>query len=421
MHEMADRIPTRLPVDSNDDATAYVRGMERLLQAVLDLASARTLEEITEIVRHAARELSQADGATFVLRESGNCYYVDEDAIGPLWRGNRFPMETCISGWAMLHNQGVAIPDIYLDDRIPHDAYRPTFVKSLAISPIRTADPIGAIGNYWATEHEATDTERRLLQALADSTAVALESVRLLTELEDRVAERTERLARANADLQQFAAIAAHDLRSPLATVVGWADLLEQQLGGDDGLTSRAVTGIQTASRRLLGMIDELLTFARTGSTEVVIGPVDLDALASDVLVELRQMIDEVGATISVEPLGSAEADQMLLRQAMQNLIVNAMSYGRDGEAPEVRVDVVRSNGQVTLRVADNGPGVPETERMRVLEPFARGTTSHGRAGSGLGLAICRRVAEHHRGQIVIGDAPEGGAEFSLVLPAHSA
>ncbi|HUS60817.1 MAG TPA: GAF domain-containing sensor histidine kinase [Acidimicrobiales bacterium] len=421
MHETADRIPSRLPVDSNGEATAYVRGMERLLQAVLDLASARTLDEIAEIVRHAARELSQADGATFVLRDSGYCYYMDEDAIAPLWRGHRFPMETCISGWAMLNNQGVAISDIYRDDRIPHDAYRPTFVKSLAISPIRTAEPIGAIGNYWATEHEATDTERRLLQALADSTAVALESVRLLTELEDRVAERTERLARANADLQQFAAIAAHDLRSPLATVVGWADLLEQELGGDDGLTRKAVTGIQTASRRLLGMIDELLTFARTGSTEVVIGPVDLDALASDVLVELRQMIDEVGATISVEPLGSAEADQMLLRQAMQNLIINAMSYGRDGEAPEVRVDVVRSDGQVTLRVADNGPGVPEAERIRVLEPFARGTTSHGRVGSGLGLAICRRVAEHHRGQIVIGDAPEGGAEFSLVLPAHSA
>lgn len=420
MHEALDRSAPESSPGPDGDAGAYVRGMERLLQAVLDLASARTLDEIAEIVRHAARELSQADGATFVLRESGYCYYMHEDAIAPLWRGHRFPIETCISGWAMLNNQGVAIPDIYVDDRIPHDAYRPTFVKSLAISPIRTVEPIGAIGNYWATEHEATETERQLLQALADSTAVALESVRVLTELEDRVAERTERLAMANADLQQFAAIAAHDLRSPLATVAGYAELLAQEIGAAEGLTGQAVAGIRTTSRRLLEMIDELLTFARTGSTEVVISQVDLDALAVDVLAELRQTIDEHGATITVAPLGSAEVDQTLLRQALQNLIVNAMSYGRDGETPQVRVDAVRGDGQITLRVADNGPGVPEAERARVLEPFARGTTSRGRDGSGLGLAICRRVAEHHRGRILIGDASEGGAEISLILPTRA-
>ncbi|MGQ0432354.1 MAG: sensor histidine kinase [Microthrixaceae bacterium] len=394
--------------------------MERLLQAVLDLASARTLDEIAEIVRHAARELSQADGATFVLRDSGYCYYMDEDAIAPLWRGHRFPIETCISGWAMLNNQGVAIPDVYVDARIPHDAYRPTFVKSLAISPIRTAEPIGAIGNYWATEHQATDTERRLLQALADSTAVALESVRVLTELEDRVVERTERLAMANADLQQFAAIAAHDLRSPLATVAGYAELLEREIGGTEGLTGQAVAGIRTTSRRLLEMIDELLTFARAGSTEVDIRPVDLDALVSAVLAELRQTIDEHEATITATPLGSVDADQTLLRQAMQNLIVNAMTYGREDEAPKVRVEAVRTDGHLALRVTDNGPGVPEAERARVLEPFARGTTSRGHDGSGLGLAICRRVAEQHGGHIVIGDAPEGGAEISLILPTSA-
>jgi hypothetical protein len=79
--------------------------MGRLVQAVRDFAAARDLDQVVEIVRHAARELVDADGATFVLRDEGQCYYVDEDAIQPLWRGQRFPLDACISGWAMLHSE----------------------------------------------------------------------------------------------------------------------------------------------------------------------------------------------------------------------------------------------------------------------------------------------------------------------------
>lgn len=403
--------------DADRDPAAYVRGMERLVEAITDLASARTLDEIADIVRHAARELTNADGATFVLRDGGSCYYMEEDAIAPLWRGHRFPLETCISGWAMLNRQGVAIPDIYVDDRIPHDAYRPTFVKSLTMSPIRTADPIGAIGNYWADHHEATPTEQRLLQALADSTAVALESVRTLNELEDRVEERTAQLAEANADLQRFAAMAAHDLRSPLTTIVGYADLLARQPVAEDGLVGTAVTGIQKGSARLLALIDELLTFTRAGIADLVTGAVDVDALVQRSLTELAPLIDDTGATITVAPLGTVRADRVLLGQVVQNLLVNSLTHVTDGVAPYVRVDIVRDDGTATLRVADNGPGVPPEERERVIEPFERGEGARGRAGTGLGLAICQRVAEHHGGSLVIGDAPEGGAEFSVVLP----
>ena len=96
---------------------------------------------VKEIVRKAARALTGADGATFVLRDNGHCYYADEDAIEPLWKGKRFPMGLCISGWVMLNCQPTTIEDIYSDPRIPADAYRPTFVKSLAMVPIRTRSP----------------------------------------------------------------------------------------------------------------------------------------------------------------------------------------------------------------------------------------------------------------------------------------
>lgn len=403
-----------------DDA-AYLRGMERLVEAVRSLASARNLDEIAEVVRSAARELSAADGATFVLRESGSCHYLDEDAIAPLWRGRRFPIDTCISGWAMLHKQSVAISDIYADPRIPHDAYRPTFVKSLTISPIRTAEPVGAIGTYWATHHEATVTECRLLQALADTTAVAMESVRVLGELEARVAERTAQLAIANGDLEMFAVAAAHDLRSPVSTMAMYAQLLEAEVGDDGGLVGNAARVINRSCGRSLAMIDELLAFARAGSSALVARPVDLDELVRSTLVEVESTVRERGARVTVGQLGRVSGDEALLRQALQNLVLNALTYVSDAQAPQVRIDVVRSPRSVEVRVGDNGPGVRSEERERILEPFERGSASAGRSGTGLGLAICRRVAEHHGGQLCMRDAPEGGAEFVLVLPLDGA
>jgi putative two-component system response regulator len=175
--------------------TPYLREEGELIGVVQRLSLARTVDDIQEIVRAAARKLTGADGATVVLRDDDRCFYADEDAVSPLWKGQRFPMSACISGWTMENRRPVKIPDIYEDDRIPHDAYRPTFVRSLAMVPIRRLDPVGAIGNYWAERHETSDREVALLQALADSTAVALENVRVILELEAARLDCLQRLA----------------------------------------------------------------------------------------------------------------------------------------------------------------------------------------------------------------------------------
>ncbi|WP_291523226.1 ATP-binding protein [Acidithiobacillus sp.] len=172
----------------------YAHAMEQLVEVVQKLSLARDLGTIMDIVRHAARSITGADGATFVLRDGDKCFYAEEDAISPLWKGQRFPMSACISGWAMLNRQAAVIEDIYADPRIPADAYRPTFVKSLAMVPIRTIDPVGAIGNYWGVHHHPTPEQVKLLQALADTTAVAMENVRIYSELEQRVQQRTSEL-----------------------------------------------------------------------------------------------------------------------------------------------------------------------------------------------------------------------------------
>ncbi|WP_411289578.1 GGDEF domain-containing protein [Mycobacterium adipatum] len=193
--------PSTADWSADDD---HAGSMGHLLQAVQELSLARGLPEIQRIVRAAARALTGCDGATFVLRDNDMCWYADEDAIAPLWKGRRFPIETCISGWTMLNRRAVVIRNIYDDDRIPHEAYRPTFVQSLVMVPIRTLDPVGAIGNYWADEHMPTEREVSLLQALADATSVAMENVQIYAELEQRVLARTADLERVNNEMLQL-------------------------------------------------------------------------------------------------------------------------------------------------------------------------------------------------------------------------
>jgi diguanylate cyclase (GGDEF)-like protein len=221
-------LTNRKPSFKHDPATAhYLNGMERLVKAVRDLSMARDMPAIQNIIRSAAREMTGADGATFVLRDGNFCHYVDENAISPLWKGKRFPMEACISGWAMLNRRTAVIEDIYKDSRIPADAYRPTFVKSLAMVPIRTAVPVGAIGNYWARPYRPTAEEVTLLETLADTTAIAIENVQAYLKLEERVRQRTAELQTA---LQKIDRLSLCDVVTGLYNRRGFILLADQEL-----------------------------------------------------------------------------------------------------------------------------------------------------------------------------------------------
>jgi GAF domain-containing protein len=148
----------------------------KLLEAAQDrLSVSNSLPDIIAIVRSTARSVCSADGVTFVLRDDGKCHYVEEDAIGPLWKGQKFPMETCISGWCMMNKQTAAIEDIFKDDRIPHDVYRKTFVNSLVMVPVGGASPVAAMGAYWRDKRAFTDEDVRAVEALAAAVSGAMQ------------------------------------------------------------------------------------------------------------------------------------------------------------------------------------------------------------------------------------------------------
>jgi diguanylate cyclase (GGDEF)-like protein len=181
----------------------YVRSMERLLIVAQNLCLARTLEEITRIVLVAVRELTSSDGATFVLLDNGFCYYVDENSVTPLWKGQRFPMNSCMGGWVILNRQPEIIEDASSDERISWPVYQTASIKSMAMVPIQTEEPVGAIGTYWSKQHQTTPEEVKLLQLLADNTAVAMTNMAMYRELERTLSDRSTALEIAKTSLQQ--------------------------------------------------------------------------------------------------------------------------------------------------------------------------------------------------------------------------
>jgi PAS domain S-box-containing protein len=190
--------------------------LEILAEAIEKAPSARTLDELMEIVGRAARRLSVSNGVAIVLRDGDQCFYAAEHSDRPLWGGQRFPMVTCVSGWAMLNRKTVVVPDVRDDPRIPHEIYDPTFIRSLIVVPI-VSDGVAtaAIGVYWSEVHSPSEGEMATLEALARSAGAVLrrieveEALRQLNEtLETQVAERTadrDRIWRLSTDVMLVA------------------------------------------------------------------------------------------------------------------------------------------------------------------------------------------------------------------------
>jgi len=289
-----------------------------LVEMIEDLSSARTVDQVAAVVRTAARRATGADGVAFVLRDGDQCFYLDEDAIGPLWKGLRFPLTACVSGWAMMNRQTAVIPDIYADDRVPHEAYRPTFVRSMVMTPVRPADPIAAIGAYWAQLRTPTAEEVRNLQLMARATAAALDSVLAHASLRESL-ERRKFLIR---ELD-------HRCKNTLAAVQSIADqtLRRARTPGD---FVEAFSGRLTA----LSRAHELLTRGEWGDAR-------LDEVAAQVL-EPFGGVDGTRIRASGPVINLAPETAVAMHMTLHELAVNAGKYGALS-APTGQVDIAWS------------------------------------------------------------------------------
>lgn len=398
-----------------------------LVMAVQQLSFSRNIETVMSIVRRTARKLSGADGATFVLRDNDMCYYADEDAIGPLWKGQRFPMHTCISGWAMMHRQSVVIEDIYTDDRIPVNAYRPTFVKSLVMVPIRSIDPIGAIGTYWARPYAPADNDVMMLQSLADITAVTMENIKVYNELEDRVKERTRELIDSlnrekemSAMRKHFVSMASHEFKTPLTNIILSTSLLESF--NNEGMYSeqraKHLHRISSSSKQLIDIVNGFLSSDKMdqGKTEIEYASFDIPEFTREIIEEMECSL-KAGQVIHYTHSGNTTVVQVknILHNVLLNLISNASKYSDDNKPVEICIQV--TGNDITIQVTDHGIGIPEEDQPLIFTNFFRAANTTGIPGTGLGLHIVKRYMELLNGSIHFTSRRNEGTTFTVRCP----
>lgn len=250
------------------------------------------------------------------------------------------------------------------------------------------------------------------------------ELVRALAEIEQQqrgLERRAMELARSNADLEQFAYVASHDLQEPLRKVASFCQLLEQRYG--DQLDERGHQYIAFAvdgARRMQLLINDLLTFSRVGRTNEGFVAVDLRAAIAKAWEGLEAQVHQTQGELRVDvddAAGSVQGAPSLLQTLLANLLGNALKYRRADAAPVVAVTARVDGALARVEVADNGIGIPEEYADKVFVIFQR---LHGRdeyEGTGIGLALAKKVVEYHGGSIALGPSPLGGACISFTLP----
>lgn len=342
-----------------------------LMEAVEQLAGAGAMDDVVSILRATARRLIGADGIAVILREDEQCWYVEEDAMGPLWKGQKFPLASCISGWAMVHKQTVVIEDITKDNRIPQELYRDTFVRSLLMVPVRSADPIGAIGAYWSDCYRATKSQIAIVERLARATATAMENVRLVSALSKALSD---------------AELARDELRHRVKNAFTAAQALATLTLPAEHY--RALNARIAALGRAHALLDEKLAQQDSITVEELIAA-ELAPYASEGTGRLRLNGDRV-------KIASAQA--IALGLAVNELATNALKYGalsdpsgrldvdwrsRDGhlildwreiDGPDVRAHAIESFGSRLLR--------------RLVEGQLKGSLRRELAGKGVVCVI---------------------------------
>lgn len=236
---------------------------------------------------------------------------------------------------------------------------------------------------------------------------------------ESALVEKTQELARSNADLEQFAYVASHDLQEPLRMVSSYVQLLERRYKGQ--LDERADQYIQYAvegARRMQALIAGLLDYSRTGRHELALSPVPAEAPLAHALSNLRPMLEEAGASVTHEPLPWVLADADQLTQVFQNLLSNAAKFRRAGVAPAIHVSARPDGARHVFSVRDNGIGFDAQYAERIFVIFQRLHTRAEYPGTGIGLSICRKVVERHGGEIWVESRPGEGSTFHFTLRA---
>lgn len=406
------------------ESLAARREAEVSLGINLRLASDLDPQSVAQAVTDAGLELTGAElGAFFTVNAAQNLVLYALSGI------KREQFATCglprlaeIFGPTITGMELIRLGDVREDPRHgPVDPAGPVLSSYLSV-PVRsrTGRVLGGLLYCHVEPHRFTASHERLILGLAAQAAIALDNAGLFeAEREARriAGHRADELTKANAELQQFVYVSSHDLQEPLRTITQYLDLLQRRHGGRlDDQAVRYVAYASESATRMYSLLNDLLTYSRLGR-EAERAPVALQDLIDEVAQDLRLVITEKRARLTVGELPVIRCERAKVRSVFQNLIGNALKF-HGAQPPEIAITAEQNHGGLwTISVADNGIGInPEHHRV-IFEVFER---LHGREafpGTGIGLAICKRVVEQHAGRIWVESTPGGGSTFRFTLP----
>ncbi len=279
-------------------------------------------------------------------------------------------------------------------------------------------------------QHRRVFYEARLLPLNENEIITIIRDITERKQAEEELRSFAAKLAWSNRELEEFASVASHDLQEPLRKVRAFGDRLKALCGEGLPETGRDyLERMQSAAVRMQTLIEDLLTFSRVTTKAKPFVAIELEQVAREVLSDLEVTIGQLGGRVELGKLPVIEADQLQIRQMLQNLISNGLKFHKESEAPVVKIhcelDKEQSGSYSTssddrsfqLVVEDNGIGFDEKYREKIFGIFQR---LHGRGefeGTGIGLAVCRKIAERHGGDITARSTPGQGAKFIVTLP----
>lgn len=254
------------------------------------------------------------------------------------------------------------------------------------------------------------------------------QAVKALQQSEQKYRELFEReqllrqdLSRSNAELQDFAYIASHDLQEPLRAITGYTKLLKLEYSDRfDSTAQEYMDFVTDGTKRMKSLIEDLLTYSRVGTREQIFSMVDCNEVVEEAIANLQSLIEEAKATVTYQDLPRLSADRTQMLQLFQNLLGNAIKFRRQNILPKItiRAEYVAEK-QWLFKVIDNGIGIKADYFERIFKIFKRLHTHREFIGTGVGLALCRKIVELHGGKIWVESELDRGSTFLFTLPTN--
>jgi GAF domain-containing protein len=383
------------------------------------------LQPVLDAIVQTAARLCSSEYSFIAKYGDGKCHLVaanrmEAEHIKYLARNPVTIDRSSVTGRVALERTTIHVPDVLADPEFKHLEWQRVGRQRtvLGVPLLREGGLIGVIILARTAVNPFTEKQTELVRTFADQAVIAIENVRLFDEIQDK----SRQLAEASQHKSQFLANMSHELRTPLNAVLGYTELILDDVYGETPAKMRQVLDrIHRNGKHLLGLINDVLDLSKIEAGQLTLALADYSM--QDVVANVHSAVESlakekhIALKVELQPnLPPAHGDERKLTQVLLNLVGNAIKFTDEGE---VAIKASAANGSITISVRDSGPGITEADQAKIFQEFqqADSAITREKGGTGLGLTISKRIVELHGGRIWVESSPGEGSTFSFSLP----